>query len=266
MRDPFEALALALGGSPGPSSAASGGPPLTLDEQARLVGGYQWAERRLFEVLGAWVESEPQVQAQVLFDIYSQQHAWHAELLSEWLPVRDGVEPGALVLPPTIEIDRLLATLSGTRADGGRSGTVDLGSLTGEERPAGGTLFRLAGVTRVVLPRLIAGYQLHLQRVAPVADAPLARCLRLVLRDEVEQWQVLELLTQTLVRRPHDVAVVTAHQQRLEEMVAATGPGLMPWPEGAEPDPVPEVTDHGHDHAQAQVSEVAIPMGHDLRS
>ncbi len=62
----------------------------------------------------------------------------------------------------------------------------------------------------------------------------MTRCLRLVLRDETEEWQALEALTQALLRRPHDVAVVTGHQQRLEEMIAGSGAGLVPWPLGTD--------------------------------
>jgi hypothetical protein len=104
-----------------------------------------------------------------------------------------------------------------------------LGELSGAS--SGGTLLRLVGLSRVVLPRLVAGYALHVRRAGTVSDAPLARSLRFVVRDEIEQWQVVEVLAQTLLRRPNDVAVVTAHQARLEEFVAESGPGLVPWPE-----------------------------------
>ena len=117
---------------------------------------------------------------------------------------------------------------AGDSAAGGRS---LVGTGAGGDAPSGGTFPRLVGIGRVVLARLVTGYTLHLRRLSPVADAPLARCLRLVLRDETEQWQALEALTQALLRRPHDVAVVTSHQQRLEEIVAGSGAGLVPWPE-----------------------------------
>ena len=81
------------------------GPALSLEAQARLVGSYQWVERRLFEVLGSWVASEPVPEAQVLFDVYSQQHAWHAELFADRLPALDSVDPATLVLPPSPEVD-----------------------------------------------------------------------------------------------------------------------------------------------------------------
>ncbi len=55
MPDRFEAAALALGPGGLDAAAASGGSTLALEVQARLVGSYQWVERRLFEVLGSWV-------------------------------------------------------------------------------------------------------------------------------------------------------------------------------------------------------------------
>ncbi len=233
MPDRFEAAALALGPAGLDAAVASGGSTLSLEVQARLVGSYQWVERRLFEVLGSWVGSESVPEAQLLFDIYSQQHAWHAELFADRLPALDTVDPSALVLPPSAEVDRMLGVLAGVVPAGehGAGGSL-IGTGAGNDAPAGGTLPRLVGIGRVVVARLVTGYTLHLRRVSAVADAPLARCLTLVLRDETEQWLALEALTQALLRRPHDVAVVTGHQQRLETIIAGAGAGLVPWPEG----------------------------------
>lgn len=234
MPDRFEAAALALGPGGLDATAASGGSTLSLEVQARIVGSYQWMERRLFEVLGSWVGSESVPEAQLLFDIYSQQHAWHAELFADRLPALDSVDPAALVLPPSAEVDRMFGVLAGVvpAGDHTAAGGSLIGAGAGGDAPSGGTLPRLVGIGRVVLARLVTGYTLHLRRVSPVADAPLARCLALVLRDETEEWQALEALTQALLRRPHDVAVVTTHQQRLEAIIAGSGAGLVPWPGG----------------------------------
>jgi hypothetical protein len=235
MVDRFDAAAPAMVGGAVDGAAGPSRPALlSLEATARLVGSHQWVERRLFEVLGSWVASEPVPEAQVLFDVYSQQHAWHAELFADRLPALDSVDPESLVLPPSAEVDRMLAVLAGVVPDDDPDSSDASGVPRGGrlEVPAGGTLPRLVGIGRVVLARLVTGYALHLRRVSSVADAPLTRCLRLVLRDEAEEWQALEALTQALLRRPHDVAVVTAHQQRLEEMIAEAGAGLVPWPIG----------------------------------
>jgi hypothetical protein len=186
---------------------------LTLVESARLLGGYAWVETRLFEVTGAWVGSESASEARVFFDTQSRHHAWHAQLWSERIPTVDGVvDPDAVTSAPT-------------------DGTAALFRTIGAPDSGGGTLLRLVALARVVLPRLVCGYARHLQRVSPVSDAPVIRALRLALRDEGEAWRESELMVQALIRRPHDVAVVTGHQQKLEELVAGIGPGLVPWPE-----------------------------------
>jgi len=234
-----DALAFALGGG-GHDVAAGGdvastpvgpapGAALGLFDLQRVLGGYQWVERRAFEVLGSWVVSESVPEARVLFDAQSQRHAWHASLFAERMPAIEGADAAAYVLPPSAEVDRLLATLGGGALSSGE------GDVRGAAAQAGGTLLRLVGLARVLLPRLVTGYALHLHRCAPVADGALARALRLAVRDDLEAWQSAEAMVQALVRRPHDVAVVTAHQQALEEKVAGAGPGLVPWPPSAGP-------------------------------
>ena len=190
---------------------------LTLIESARLLGGYRWVEFRLFEVLGSWVTTETDPEARLLFDVQSRHHAWHAQLWAERIPEVEGVvDPDLVTVAPEEGTDELLATLGGVQAS--------------EEGGGGGTLLRLVGLARVVSPRLVSGYVHHLRRATAVSDGPVIRALRLSLRDETEAWQAVELMIQGLIRRPHDVAVVTAHQQRLEALVVGNGPGLVPWP------------------------------------
>ena len=66
-----------------------------------------------------------------------------------------------------------------------------------------------------------------------MADAPLSRALRLVLRDEIEDWLAGERLVQRLVTRPHDVAAVYEFQEHLEAVVVAAGAhsGLVDLPD-----------------------------------
>ncbi|MGO9341890.1 MAG: hypothetical protein ACLP6E_05135 [Acidimicrobiales bacterium] len=189
---------------------------LSLVESARLLGCYRWVELRLFEVLGNWVATEIEPEVRLLFDVQSRHHAWHAQLWGERIPDVDAVvDPDLLTVAPDEGTDELLSTLGGVH---------------GSEEGSGGTLVRLVGLARVVLPRLVCGYGYHLSRAVAVSDAPVIRALRLAVRDDIEDWQAVELMVQSLIRRPHDVAVVTAHQQRLEALVAGSGPGFVAWP------------------------------------
>jgi hypothetical protein len=73
--------------------------------------------------------------------------------------------------------------------------------------------------------------------VGQVTDGPVARALRLVLNDEIEDWHAGERLVERLVTRPHDVAAVHEFLQLLETAVVGTGTrsGLVIFP-----DSVPE--------------------------
>ena len=64
--EPVETM---VGAVSGDGSSATGEGALRLEDQARVIGGYQWIERRLFGVLGGWVPSEPVAEARVAFDL-----------------------------------------------------------------------------------------------------------------------------------------------------------------------------------------------------
>jgi hypothetical protein len=194
---------------------------LPWDLTAALVGEYRWIETTLFATLGGWVTDMPVAGVQVHLDAQSMRHAWHAELFADRLPLRAGVDPDALTRPSAAAAT-LFAALDGIDVpDEGPGSTWPPADQ--ERAPRPGALPRLAGLYRVVLPRLVTTYTRHLRVVAPVADAPLARALRLVLRDGVEDWLAGERLVQRLVTRPHDVAAVYGFQEHLESVAVAAG-------------------------------------------
>lgn len=182
---------------------------LSIEDSARLVGAYVWVERRLFEVLGGFAGTETLPAAALFFDVRAQHHAWHAVLLAEQLPEVPGLDHDALTVPPA-------------------SGAAQaLGSLAAAPEAVG----RLAGLVRVVLPRLVAGYRTHLALVAPVADAPLERALRLVVHDEVDALLEGEALLERLgAADPGALGAATDGLGSLESGLAPSGPGLVPWP------------------------------------
>jgi len=165
-------------------------------------------------MLGSWVADEPDPQARVLFDAHSAHHGWHAELFAGRMPLVEGLDEDSLTSAPGVGAQRLfeVASLAET------------------------TLLRLSALSRVVLPRMITGYRLHLRRAAPVADAPLCRALQLALRDEVEAWQETEGLFEQLAHVPGDLSgedrseALSRHLGDLEAALSAEFPGFVPWP------------------------------------
>jgi hypothetical protein len=204
--------------------------PLSLGAAAALVGEYRWIENALHGLLGEWVADMPVAAVKVHLDGQSLRHAWHADLWADRLPVLSGEDPAALTVPsaPTSALFALLTGIPVATELPGSSWPPASDEPSG--RP--GALPRLAGLFRVVLPRLVISYDSHLRAASPVTDRPVARALRLVLNDEVEDWRAGERLVQRLVTRPHDVVAVHGFLERLESAVVGAGvrSGLVTFP------------------------------------
>jgi len=197
---------------------ASGG-PLTFAAQTQVLRSYLWVEQQLFETLGSWVTTEDEDSARVFFDVQSRQHAWHAELFDALLPV-----------PAPLEESRIVGGGPKTTPDGRLAGLFE------EVSGSSTTILRLSALLRVVLPRMVTGYSLHLRRIAFAADQPTARTLRLVLRDAMEAFQGgEELLEEQYAALPPAELGAQADRAgqalgRMEEHLARGGPGLVALP------------------------------------
>ncbi len=210
-----------------------------------MVGEYRWIEHALYTLLGRWVLDAPLAAVKVHLDAQSMRHAWHAELWADRLPVLSGSNHDRLTVPspPTAALFQMLgasiprivavAVAVAVVGDGGPVVPGDDASEVAPELP--GTLPRLAGLYRVVLPRLVVSYERHLAATALPTDAPIIRALRLVLNDEIEDWRAGEQLIERLVTRPHDVAAVVDYQRRLESALVGAGgrSGIVRIPDSA---------------------------------
>jgi hypothetical protein len=180
---------------------ADTGLPLPLMDAARLIGHYRWVEARLFETMGGWAATVPEPEPKVRLSDDSLHHAWHAELWWDRLPELHDVDPGDFTVPATAGVEAFMAALA---------------------RPAG-TIERLVGVYRVLLPRKVAAYSAHLELASRGTDGPTIRALRLVLADERADWQHGERMIQRLLETSADVAQAARHQAQLEALLVAAG-------------------------------------------
>src|SRR3982751_5618517 len=76
----------------------------TVEETARRVGNYKWAEMRLFEVLGGWAATVPELDVKLRLGTHTYHHAWHAELWHKRLPELRELNHERLNLPPNDEL------------------------------------------------------------------------------------------------------------------------------------------------------------------
>ena len=131
--------------------------PLDLLSNAVLLGARTWTERELHRLVGAWARTSDDRVA-VLADRLAMGHARRADVLYARLPQLRELPADSLVAAPGERTARVVA---------------HLGQLDDDH-------VRLAAWTEVSAA-LIGGYRAQLGRATPVADAPLLRCLPLLL-------------------------------------------------------------------------------------
>src|SRR5947208_1176052 len=175
-----------------------------VEETARRVGNYKWIEMRLFEALGGWVATVPELDVKMRLGTHCYKHAWHAELWNKRLPELREMNTERLTLPAN---DTVVAFID---------------AMCEPESPDQ-TIEKLVGVYRVLLPHKIAAYTYHLNGTSTITDAPTIRSLRLALQDEFDDWRDGEMLIQSMLESEADVRRAADHQARLESLIVKAG-------------------------------------------
>jgi hypothetical protein len=176
----------------------------TVEQTAARVGHYKWIEMRLFEALGGWIATVPELDVKLRLGTHCYHHAWHAELFHKRLPELREMNPDRLTVPPN---DALVAFVD---------------AMTEPEAPDA-TIEKLVGVYRVLIPHKVAAYTYHLNNTSTITDAPTIRTLKHVLQDEADDWRDGEMMLQSLIETPEEVDRAAAHQARLEKLMLAAG-------------------------------------------
>jgi hypothetical protein len=176
----------------------------SVEESARRVGNYKWTEMRLFEVLGGWVATVPELDVKLVLGRHTYHHAWHAELWHKRLPELREMNPERMTQPAN---DAFVTFMDAVR----------------EPEVADQTIEKLVGVYRVLIPRKIAAYTYHLNGTSRITDAPTIRSLKFALQDEFEDWRDGEMLLQSLLDTPEKLERAHRRQADLEALVVAAG-------------------------------------------
>jgi hypothetical protein len=176
----------------------------SVEESARRVGHYKWIEMRLFEVLGGWVATVPEVDVKVMLGRHCYHHAWHAELWHKRLPELREMNPERLCRAPNPDLEAFVAALT-------------------EPEAHEFTIEKLVGVYRVLLPRKIGAYTYHLNGTSKITDAPTIRSLGFILDDELTDWREGEMMLQALIAGDEDVERAARRQAELETLINRAG-------------------------------------------
>src|SRR5215212_3558556 len=176
----------------------------SVEETARRVGNYKWSEMRLFEALGGWVATVPELDVKLVLGRHTYHHAWHAELWAKRLPELREMNTNRLTQPANEAFETFMESVRDPEAP----------ELTIE---------KLGGVYRVLIPRFIAVYTYHLNGTSTITDAPTIRSLKFILQDEFEDWRDGEMIIQSLIETDEEIERAASHQVKLEKLLLAAG-------------------------------------------
>ena len=159
---------------------------------------------KLFEALGGWVATVPELDVKMRLGTHCYKHAWHAELWHKRLPELREMNPDRLTKPANEAMVRFVEAMTEPEAP-------DL------------TIEKLVGVYRVFIPHFIAAYTFHRNNTSQITDAPTIRSLNFILQDEHDDWRDGEMLLQSLIETPEEVDRACAHQARLQKLMLEAG-------------------------------------------
>jgi hypothetical protein len=182
----------------------------SVEETARRAGHYKWTEMKLFEALGGWIATVPELDVKMRLGTHCYKHAWHAELWHKRLPELREMNPDRLTVPANDAMVRFID------------------AMTEPEAPEQ-TIEKLVGVYRVLIPHFISAYTYHMNNTSEITDMPTIRSIKFILQDEFDDWRDGEMLLQSLISSPEEADRAAAHQARLEKIMieagGITGPG-----------------------------------------
>jgi hypothetical protein len=175
----------------------------SVEETARRVGHYKWTEMKLFEALGGWIATVPELDVKMRLGTHCYHHAWHADLWNKRLPELREMNTERLTLPAE-GMEAFMAAMT-------------------EPEDQDQTIEKLVGVYRVLIPHIISAYTFHLNNTSTITDAPTIRSLKFAIADEFEDWRDGEMIIQSLIETDEEVERAAAHQVKLEKLLLAAG-------------------------------------------
>lgn len=176
----------------------------SVEETAKRVGHYKWIEMRIFELMGGWVATVPELDIKLRLGTHCYHHAFHSELWHKRLPELREMNPDRMTVAPNAEFEAFVEALGAPEAS-------DL------------TIEKMVGLYRVLLPYLIAAYTYHRNNTSSITDSPTIRSLDFCLQDDMEEWREGEMIIQSLIQTPEDAQRAASHQAELTGLMLAAG-------------------------------------------
>ncbi len=183
-----------------------------VDESARRLIHYRYAEIACLEAEAGWVATMAAPKLKITLAEHAYQDAIHADALGRRLPELRIQENIDMSVPPTLRV-----------ADVRRPPNDEFARFVGEMQDQEDELLRLTGLYRVLKPHLAVYYRHHMAVTDQVCDSPTVRTLKFILIDEEEHVKWGQAIYEELADTPAKRRQALEWQMHLEEILAASG-------------------------------------------
>lgn len=188
------------------------GGAFSVDENARRLIHYRFAENVCMTAEGAWASSCPTIKVKFALGEHCYQDSIHSYWLGQRLPELRVMEGAELHEPPTLRSSRLAEPPNEEFLK-----FCEAMQLQDDE------LLRLVGLYRVLKTHLCVYYRHHLLVTDQVCDAPTVRILRHILLEEEEHLKWGQAIYEELAGSPDKRRAALKWQMHLEDLLARSG-------------------------------------------
>jgi hypothetical protein len=184
----------------------------SVDESARRLIHYRYAEVSCMEAAAGWVATMASPKLKIILAEHAYQDSLHADAIGRRLPELRVMENIDMRVPPTLRV-----------SDVRRPPNDDFARFVDEMQNQNDELLRLVGLYRVLKTHLCVYYRHHMAVTDQISDAPTVRTLKFILIDEEEHVKWGQAIYEELADTPARRRTALEWQMHLEEILAASG-------------------------------------------
>jgi hypothetical protein len=188
------------------------GGAFSVDENARRIIHYRFAENACMTAEGAWASSCPTIKVKFALGEQCYQDSVHSYWLGQRLPELRVLEGAELHEPPTLRSSRAAEPPN-----------EEFLKFCEELQLQDDQLLRLVGLYRVLKTHLCVYYRHHMLVTDQVSDAPTVRILRHILLEEEEHLKWGQAIYEELADSPEKRRAALEWQMHLEDLLARSG-------------------------------------------
>jgi hypothetical protein len=184
----------------------------SVDENARRLIHYKFAENVCMTTAGGWASSTPTVKVKFALGRHCYEDSIHSFWLGQRLPELRVVDKMENDVPPTLRWSNKAEPPNEAFVK-----FVETMQMQDDE------LLRLVGLYRVLKTHLAVYYRHHVQMTDHVCDAPTVRIIEHILLEEERHIQWGQAIYEEMADTPEKRRTAVGWQMELEELLAKSG-------------------------------------------